>query len=322
MSDQNTKGTNRRDMLKCLGWGGAGLIWGLNGGIPFSAVIGSAEAAALPAEGLYFAQISDTHFGFAKEANPDATGTAALAVAQIAALPRRPTFVLHTGDVSHLSKESEFVLAADNFAPLRDLPMFFTPGEHDVLDEGGGTLFQQRFAPQGLGGRPTNGTAPGWYSFSHEGAHFICLVNVLDFATSGLGQLGAKQLAWLADDLRGQSTSTPIILFTHIPLWSLYPQWGWGTSDSEQALALLRRFGSVTVLNGHIHQIIQKVEGRVTFHTAFSTAYPQPAPGTAPSPGPLKVPAERLRTVLGIRTLELVANDQPLAVVNRPLVAS
>lgn len=138
-------------------------------------------------------------------------------------------------------------------------------------------------------------------------------------ALDGMGKLGAEQLAWLKDDLSGRSSSTPVVVFAHIPLWAVYPEWGWSTADSEEALGYVKRFGSVTVLNGHIHQALQKVEGNVTFHTAMSTAFPQPAPGSAASAGPMKVPAEKLRSVLGIRQVGFVARPQHLAVVDSTL---
>ncbi len=147
---------------------------------------------------------------------------------------------------------------------------------------------------------------------------YVGLVNVI--ALEGLGRLGPEQLEWLEADLKGRSASTPIVVFAHIPLSSVYPEWGWGTADSAQALAYLKRFGSVTVLNGHIHQVMQKVEGKVAFHTAMSTAFPQPAPGSAPSPGPKKVDAGVLRTVLGITNVHYVAKNHSLAVVDSPLV--
>ena len=167
--------------------------------------------------------------------------------------------------------------------------MHYVPGEHDNAADDG-KEYLARF------GKGTKGT--GWYSFDHKGVHFVGLVN--SAALEGMGKLGAEQLAWLKDDLSGRTDSTPLVLFAHIPLWTVYPDWGWGTADSEQALSYVRRFGSVTVLNGHIHQTMQKVEGNVSFHTAMSTAFPQPAPGSAPSAGSMKVPAEKLRGVLGI----------------------
>jgi hypothetical protein len=103
------------------------------------------------------------------------------------------------------------------------------------------------------------------------------------------------------------------VVFAHMPLWTIHAPWGWGTGDAEPLLTELRRFGSVTVLNGHIHQIVQKVEGNVTFHTALSTAYPQPVAGAAPGPGPLKVPPAQLATMLGITNVSIVRHPRSLA---------
>jgi len=183
-------------------------------------------------------------------------------------------------------------------------------GEHDFLDEEV-KFYKDRY------GKDTKG--PGYYSFDAGGAHFIGLVNVVDLKAGGLGNLGAEQLEWLEDDLKGKSKSTPIVVFAHIPLWTVYPQWGWGTEDGAKALEYLKGFGSVTVLNGHIHQVMQKVEGNVTFHTARSTAFPQPAPGTAPSPGPMKVEDSKLRGLLGIASVNFKQGDQRLAIIDTPL---
>jgi 3',5'-cyclic AMP phosphodiesterase CpdA len=232
------------------------------------------------------------------------------AVTRIAALSPKPAFLLHTGDITHLSKPEEFDTAAEIIKGAGN-EVHYVPGEHDWLDQGQG--FRQRH------GQGTKGD--GWYSFDSSGVHFIALVNVVNFKAGSLTSLGADQIAWLKDDVSGLSASTPIVVFTHIPLWAVYPAWGWGTADSAEALASLKRFGSVTVLNGHIHQVLQKVEGNVTFHTAMSTAYPQPAPGAAPSPGPLKVPADKLRSVLGIREVTYLEGQQPLALVDTPLSA-
>jgi len=149
--------------------------------------------------------------------------------------------------------------------------------------------------------------------------HFIGLVNVMNLKAGGLGTLGHEQLEWLEDDVKHLKSSTPIVVFAHIPLWTVYPEWGWGTEDSAQALSYLKKFGSVSVLNGHIHQVMQKVEGNVTFHTAASTAFPQPAPGQAPSPGPMKVPAEQLRSYLGLTSVNYVRGQHALAVVDSKL---
>ena len=228
------------------------------------------------------------------------------------ALPDKPDFIVHTGDVSQLSRDEEF---DDAHEILREagVPLFFIPGEHDMLDPDGGKAFLARF------GQGTRGA--GWYSFDHRGVHFVALVNVADLKPGGMGNLGQEQLAWLKADLAGLASSTPIVVLAHIPLWTVYADWGWGTDDSEQALRLLRRFGSVTVLNGHIHQIAQKVEGNIAFHTARSTAFPQPAPGTAPSPGPLTVPAGQLRSMLGITTASFVRGHEPIALVDAALAS-
>jgi 3',5'-cyclic AMP phosphodiesterase CpdA len=253
---------------------------------------------------------ANSHIGFNKPANPDALGTLREAIGKVKALKSRPAFMIHTGDITHLSKPDEFD-NADKIIGEAKLDVHYVPGEHDVIDEGLGKAYLARY------GKGTKGE--GWYSFDDHGVHFIGLVNVVDLKAGGLGRLGADQLTWLADDLKDKSSSTPIVIFAHIPLWTVYADWGWGTDDGLQALNLLRRFGSVTVLNGHIHQIVQKVEGNMTFHTARSTCFPQPAPGTAPGPGPLTVPAEQLRSVLGIASVEVRTGDKPLAITDTPL---
>ena len=300
---------DRRGFLQCMTWAGAGVVWGVAGGIPGAVSLAQADAAPRRAP-FSFVQVSDSHIGFAKAANPDARVTFREAVAKIRALPDQPAFIVHTGDVSQLSKDSEFD-DADQILKEAGLPVFHIPGEHDVLDEGAGAAFLARYGKGATGG--------GWYSFDHGGVHFVALVNVINLKAGGLGWLGPDQLTWLKADLAGHRASTPIVVLAHIPLWSLYPDWGWGTDDSAQALSHLARFGSVTVLNGHIHQVLQKVEGRVTFHTARSTAFPQPAPGTAPAPGPMNVGAEKLRSVLGIRQVDFRHSGQPLVLVDTPL---
>jgi hypothetical protein len=302
MANQDKTGVDRRQALECMIWAGTGVLWTLNGGVPRSALLGSAQAAE---GGFSFLQISDSHVGFDKAANPDALATLREAIAKIGALPARPAFMIHTGDISHLSKPKQFDDADQVIGEAR-LDVHYVPGEHDIIDETQGKAYLERY------GKGAKGA--GWYAFDQAGVHFIGLVNVVDLKAGGMGNLGAEQLAWLADDLAGKSASTPIVVFAHIPLWTIAPEWGWGTEDSAQALALLARFGSVTVLNGHIHQLMQKVEGHVTFHTARSTAFPQPAPGTAPAPGPMVVPAGQLRGLLGVRTVTFQQGVQELAV--------
>ena len=302
-------GVNRRKVLECMTWVGTGVLWTVSGGVPHSLGI-MGEAAAAEAKGLTFLQISDSHVGFDKPANPNALGTLEEAIGKVNALSQKPAFMIHPGDISHLSKVSEFD-DADRIISQSKLDVHYVPGEHDFLDPDR-KFYVDRY------GRGTKGA--GWYSFDANGVHFIGLVNVFNLKGGGMGDLGAEQLEWLEDDLKGRSASTPIVVFAHIPLWTIYPEWGWGTDDSAQALSYLKRFGSVTVLHGHIHQIMQKVEGNVTFHTARSTAFPQPAPGTAPSPGPIKdFPTDKLGTVLGVAHVTFKQNEQRLAIVDSTL---
>ena len=307
--DEDTAdGVSRRKVLECMTWAGTGVLWTVAGGIPTS--LGIMGEAAAQTSGMTFLQISDSHVGFDKPANPNALGTLEEAINKVKALPARPAFMIHTGDITHLSKEKEFDDAEHIISQAR-LDVHYVPGEHDIIDDERGKLYRDRY------GKNAKGT--GWYSFDSNGVHFIGLVNVVDLKGGGLGTLGDEQLAWLADDLKGKSASAPIVVFAHIPLWVVYETWGWGTDDGAKALALLKRFGSVTVLNGHIHQVMQKVEGNVTFHTARSTAFPQPAPGSAPSPGPLKVPDDKLRGLLGIASVTFKPGSERLAIVDQPL---
>ena len=302
-------GPSRRKVLECMTWVGTGVLWTISGGIPHSVGL-IEEASAAEAKGLTFVQISDSHIGFDfKTPYPNSLGTLTECIARVKALRTKPAFMIHTGDISHLSLASQFDDADKVIAETR-LDVHYVPGEHDFIDQEQ-KLFLDRY------GRGTKGA--GWYSFDANGVHFIGLVNVHDLKAGGLGSLGHEQLEWLEADLKGRSASTPIVVFAHIPLWTVYPNWGWGTDDGAQALSYLKRFGSVTVLNGHIHQVMQKVEGNVTFHTARSTAFPQPAPGTAPSPGPMKVPVEKLRSMLGIAEVTYRQNDKRLAIVDSPL---
>ncbi len=302
--DHNDDGINRRGFLECMAWAGTGVIWTVSGGVASSRAFGAPGAKA----GFSFVQISDSHIGFNKPANPDVVSTLQATVDKINALPQSPDFIIHTGDLSHLSKPAEYDTMDQVLKGAKQKQVHYVPGEHDTaIDDG--KQYLERY------GKGTQGR--GWYSFDQKGVHFVGLVNVR--ALEGLGKLGADQLEWLENDLKAKSTSTPVVVFAHIPLWAVYPEWGWGTEDSAQALTYLKRFGSVTVLNGHIHQVMQKVEGNVTFHTAMSTAFPQPTPGGAPAPGPMKVPAERLRSVIGVTNVQYVAGKHSLAVVDSPL---
>jgi 3',5'-cyclic AMP phosphodiesterase CpdA len=295
MTSDPSSGPSRRDALKCLAAGSAGTLFALAGGV--FTPIDLALAATKPHAGTpLFLQISDSHIGFDKPANPDVAGTLRQTITLVNAMPLRPALVLHTGDITHLSKPQQFDAAEGMLSGLKITELHTTPGEHDVTD-GQGVEYFARF------GKASNNK--GYYSFDHAGVHFIALINVLNFKPNGLGGLGQEQLAWLEADLKPRSASTPIVVFAHMPLWTIYEPWGWGTGDADQAMVYLRRFGSVTVLNGHIHQIVQKVEGNITFHTARSTAYPQPTAGNGPGPGPMKVPGDRLPKMLGITDIQI-----------------
>jgi 3',5'-cyclic AMP phosphodiesterase CpdA len=317
--DTDSDGVDRRGFLKCMAWAGTGVFWMMTGGVlksyGMSQLIdkntgGLKKGLVLPTADFSFVQISDSHIGFNKAANPDVLGTLQATIDKINNMPSAPSFVLHTGDLSHLAQVEEFDALEQSLKSVKTEKIFYVPGEHDVTDNG--KLYLERY------GKGTKGD--GWYSFDFNGVHFIGLVNVTNHVDGGLGYLGPDQIKWLENDLKRLSSSTPIVVFAHIPMWAIYPKWGWGTEDSEQALMLLKRFGSVSVLNGHIHQTIQKVEGNITFHTANSTAFPQPAPGAGPSPGPMKVPAEKLRSLLGLTSVNYQEHDHTLAVTDIPLI--
>lgn len=313
MSGHYIDPVNRRGFLECMGWAGTGALFTISGGIATSMSLDAALAAPVKhpkVKPFTFLQISDSHIGFSKTANPDTHATYREAVTKVKALAVKPDFILHTGDISHLSKPAEFA-DADDIINETGLPIFHVPGEHDMLDEGSGKAYLERY---GKGSR-----GAGWYSFDHSGVHFVALINVANFKPGGMGRLGDDQLAWLKRDLAGLASSAPVVVFAHIPLWTVYESWGWGTDDSAQALAMLKRFGSVTVLNGHIHQVIQKVEGNISFHSARSTAYPQPAPGVGPGPNPLVVPSAQLHSMLGIRTANVVIGREQIALIDATL---
>ena len=305
-------GINRRNFLSCMAWAGTGLLWTMAGGVPtsklFAATADAASKAAHTEASFSFVQISDSHIGFNKAANQDVTGTLKLALDKINGLPYTPDLLLHTGDITQNAKASEFDTAQQLIKGVKAGETFYVPGEHDTaIDDG--ALYHERFGKGTLGG--------GWYSFTHKGVHFVGLNNSRQI--DAMGTLGTEQLSWLKQDLASLSASTPIVIFAHIPLWMVYPEWGWGTQDGAEALSYLKRFGSVTVLNGHIHQVVQKVEGNVAFHTATSTAFPQPAPGSAKTAGPMVVPAGRLKSVLGVTEVKYIAKHSHLAIVDSSL---
>jgi 3',5'-cyclic-AMP phosphodiesterase len=293
---------DRRGFLRCMAWAGTGLLWSVTGGILSSCTLAQASQGSQGGRGadFSFVQLSNVP-------NMDVTATFQQAVARIKALPKPPALILHTGDISHLSKADQFDTVDQILKGSGIGQASYVPGEHDTFVDNG-QEFLRRF---GMG---TWGN--GWRSFDLQGIHFVGLVNAWNLQAGGFGVLGQEQLDWLKRDLAPLADSTPIVVYAHVPLWAVYPTWGWGTTDAEQALTFLRRFGSVTVLNGHIHQILHKVEGNVTFHTAASTGYPQPAPGQAVAPGPLRVVSEQLATSLGIREVLFVAGRSAPVVVD------
>ncbi len=297
---------NRRGFLKCMTWAGSAMLWTVAGGVPRSHLIGQAEAAET---GFTFAQVSDSHLGFDKPVNADVTGTFQEALNHVTGMAEKPAFIIHTGDITHLSKPEQFDTGAQLLSATK-LQVYTVPGEHDILEDDRKSYLNRY-------GKGTHGD--GWYSFDAHGVHFIGLVNVVNLQGAGLGDLGKPQLEWLERDVRSLSASMPIVVMAHVPLWIVYQDWGWGTADGAQALTYLKRFGSVTVLNGHIHQVMQKVEGHVAFHTARSTAFPQGVPGVAKAPGPMAVPPGELKNYLGTAKVTLVSAKTPLAIVDTPL---
>jgi len=317
VQDHSHDGVDRRGFLKCMAWAGTGVLWTLNGGVLSSRALGAEvygrDPPASPPGSLHFVQISDSHIGFSRAGvNPDVNATFREAVSRINALPAAPEFILHTGDLTHLSEAGEFDGLEQMLRDCRTRQVFYVPGEHDILNDNG-EQYLRRF------GKGTHGS--GWYSFDQKGVHFVGLVNVAGISEGGLGVLGQAQLDWLAKDLAPLSAETPVVIFAHVPLWLVYPKWGWGTDDGAQALALVKRFGSVTCLNGHIHQVVQKVEGNITFHTACGTAFPLPSPGApeVKKPGPFPVEAPKLRSLLGLTSVSYVESHPSLAIVDSTL---
>ncbi len=304
---------SRRQLIKHSGWFGAAVVLTVTGGEVISHIAHdkdntTAAAAATATNELRFVQISDSHIGFTGPANTDVTASFTEAIAQVNSLPFRPDFVMHTGDLTHLSTPAQFDQVRQMLGGLRTGRTFTVPGEHDSVDDAG-RAYRKAFGD--------GTTGQGWYSFDTHGVHFIALVNTLSLEK--LGHLGAEQIDFVRKDVAGLKSDTPIVVFSHIPLFAMYPAWGWGTDDALQVLALLKRFASVTCLNGHVHQLFSKTEGNVTFHSATTTAYPLPAPGHGPAPVPQVVPAGHLKAALGIRTVTYTQKHQALAVTDQEL---
>ena len=298
---------DRGKFLECMAWCGTGVVYALTGAGMVGKALADTEFDALPADGPTFVQISDTHVGFKGEANHDVLATFQAAIDKINALPKPPEFVMHTGDLSHLSKPEQFDTVKQMLSSIKAGAVYAVPGEHDVINDKGAQFFKMFNTGKG---------AP-YYSYDAAGVHALALTNVIDITAGGL--LGRDQLEWARTDLQKLTKDTPVVVFAHIPLYAVYPGWGWTTDDYTELLTMLRRFDSVTVLNGHIHQVLSKVDGNVKFFTADSTAFPQPKPGSESKPHPLVVPAGELAQHLGIRTVTVVPGSHDIAVADESL---
>ncbi|OBG22354.1 metallophosphoesterase [Mycobacterium sp. 852002-51057_SCH5723018] len=303
MSSQDPRNMNRRQLIRHTAWFGAAVGLAVAGGEVISHVAGSASAEHAPARpALRFAQISDSHIGFTGAPNPNVADTFGHAIDRVNNLGYTPDFVIHTGDLTHLSTPDQFDQVKQMMSKLQSPHVFTVPGEHDSVDDAG-----QKY--RSVFGAGTRGD--GWYSFDIAGVHVIALVNTLNLKK--LGHLGTDQLGFVQKDVAGLSSDTPIIVFSHIPLFAMYPDWGWGTDDASQALSYLSRFSSVTCLNGHVHQLFSKTEGNVHFYSGTTTAYPLPHPGDGPAPKPVTLPAGKLGDALGVREVSYTKGQTALA---------
>jgi 3',5'-cyclic AMP phosphodiesterase CpdA len=295
-------GISRRSFLRHSAWAGAAVVVVVAGGVVTTEVATGHTRPKVGAD-FSFVQISDSHIGFQGPANPDVAATFQDAIDQVNALPNRPDFVIHTGDLTHFTTLAQFDQVKQMLGGLQTGQVLTIPGEHDSIDDDG-EKYRSIFGAGSSG--------EGWYSFDHKGAHFISLVNTINLQQ--LGHLGGDQLAFVKADVARLHGDTPIVVFSHIPLFTMYEPWGWGTDDATEALSYLKRFASVTCLNGHVHQIMSKTEGNVTFHTAAPMAYPLPPAGDGPGPKPVVLPAGRLHAALGIRDVNYVTNPGGLAI--------
>ncbi|CAN7224594.1 3',5'-cyclic adenosine monophosphate phosphodiesterase CpdA [compost metagenome] len=273
---------------------------------------GAVFASGLPGwafgrdEDFYFVQLSDAHWGFQGPANPDARGTLPKAVAAVNALRQPPDFIMFTGDLTHTTddpqerrrrlREFQSVIAG-----LGVRTIHLMPGEHDAsLDAG--AAYQELFGPT-------------HYTFNHKGVHFVVLDNVSDPA----GRVGDAQRAWLAADLARQPKGARIVVFTHRPLFDLYPQWDWATRDGAQVIDTLMPYPNVTVFYGHIHQEHHHTTGHIAHHAARSLMFPLPPPGSQPQRLPVPWDAAQPYRGLGWREVEAKAAPGAFALAEQPI---
>lgn len=278
------------------------------GGVVFaSALYPSVRAAGRGAQDdFHFVQLSDLHWGYPGPENPDARGTLPKAIAAVNALDMPPDFIVFTGDLTHTTddpverrKRLGEVQAMTRELKVRQLR--FMPGEHDAaLDQG--RAFSEFFGATR-------------YTFDHKGLHFIVLDNVSDPAA----RLGDDQLAWLAEDVRKQPADARIVVFTHRPLFDLYPQWDWATRDGRQALDILSTRPNVTVFYGHIHQEHHQMTGAIAHHAARSLMFPLPAPGSQPRRTPLPWDPQHPYAGLGWREVDARPRQAQYAITEEPV---
>ena len=295
---------NRRDFLKFAGIGGVVFASGLG----WPARSHGASANPSETEDFYFVQLSDSHWGFTgPEANPDPTGTLPKAVAAANELTTQPDFIVFTGDLTHTTDDpkdrrrrlGEF---KEIVSRLKVQDVRFMPGEHDgSLDQS--KAFQEFFGPT-------------HYTFDHKGVHFIVLDNVSD----PRARLGDEQLQWLQADLSKQNPNSKVVVFTHRPLFDLYPQWDWATRDGAKAVDLLMPYDHVTVFYGHIHQEHHQMTGHIAHHSAKSLIFPLPVPGSQEKRTPLPWDAAAPFKGLGFREIEAEVDGAAYKIQEFPVI--
>ena len=302
MDGNFTNGINRRQFAKLAGLGGVVFASGLYN---LAGADGN-RALAAGADDFMFVQLSDSHWGFSGDAlNPEAKNTLKKAVAAVNSLPKQPDFIVFTGDLTHTTDDGqerrkrmgEF---RDIVKELKVKTLRFMPGEHDAsLDNG--AAFKEFFGDT-------------HYTFDHKGVHFIVLDNVSDPAA----KVGDAQLAWLKQDLAKVDKAHPIVVFTHRPLFDLYPDWDWATRDGQAVIDMLTPYQHVTVFYGHIHQENHHMTGNIAHHSAKSLIFPLPAPGSQPKRAPIPWDASAPFKGLGWRSVEAEVKQAEYKVAEHP----
>jgi predicted phosphodiesterase len=284
--NDGSPGIDRRELMKLLAVGGVVYASGLAGcaeraGAPGASVpsqptpLGAGSSPTPVAQGDFlFLQLSDTHWGFSGPPNPEAGTTLKRAVAAINAASLKPDFIVFTGDLTQrtdddVQRRQRLKEFQQIVSELSVKTLYFIPGEHDAAPDAG-KAYRESFGKS-------------YYSFEHKGVQFLAIDNV-----SAPGSvIGDEQLNWLASEVKSVPPDKPIVVFTHRPLFDLYPAWDWATKDGEKALAILQTHKNVTVFYGHIHQEHHFATGDIKHHSARSLIFPLPAPGSVPQKAPL-----------------------------------